>query len=117
MIDHGYDRTTSDHYVFVKRFGDDDFIILLLYVDDMLIVDHDANRIQSLKTELNKYFAMKYLGSAKHILGMRITHDRKNKRLWLSQERYIEKVLERFQLSNSKPVSSLLTSHFKLSSK
>ena len=48
---------------------------------------------------------------------MRIAHDRKNKKLWLSQEKYIEKVLERFQMSNSKPVSSPLAGHFRLSSK
>ena len=60
---------------------------------------------------------MKDLGSVKQIFGIRITHDRKNKRLWLSQERYLKKVLERFQMSNSKLVSSLLAGHYKLSSK
>jgi len=30
-------KTTSDHCVFVRKFSDDDFIILLLYVDDILI--------------------------------------------------------------------------------
>ncbi|GKB50538.1 retrovirus-related pol polyprotein from transposon TNT 1-94, partial [Tanacetum coccineum] len=34
----GFRKTFSDHCVFFQRFGDDDFIILLLYVDDMLIV-------------------------------------------------------------------------------
>nr|GFD21986.1 reverse transcriptase [Tanacetum cinerariifolium] len=33
----GFRKTSSDHCVFFQRFGDDDFIILLLYVDDMLI--------------------------------------------------------------------------------
>ncbi|RVW54166.1 hypothetical protein CK203_090530 [Vitis vinifera] len=37
-----YDRTTFDHCVFVKKFSDEEFIILLLYVDDMLIVGRDA---------------------------------------------------------------------------
>ena len=62
IIDHGYNRTTSDHYVFVKRSNDDDFIIILLYVDDMLIVGHDIKRIQSFKVELSKFFIMKDLG-------------------------------------------------------
>ena len=48
---------------------------------------------------------------------MKITHDRKKEKLWLSQERYVQKVLERFNMSNSKPVCSPLASHFKLSSK
>jgi hypothetical protein len=38
MVDHGYDKTTSDHCVFMKRFLDGNLIILLLYVDDILIV-------------------------------------------------------------------------------
>ena len=37
--------------------------------------------------------------------------------LWLSQEKYIEKVLEKFNMGNSKPVSSPLVGHFKLTSK
>jgi hypothetical protein len=46
---------------------------------------------------------------------MEITHDRKNKKLWLSQEKYIERVLERFNMKGAKPVSSPLGNHFKLS--
>ncbi|KAF2315489.1 hypothetical protein GH714_039930 [Hevea brasiliensis] len=45
------------------------------------------NRIDSLKKELSKSFAMKDLGPAKHILGMKIIRDRKWKKLWLSQEK------------------------------
>ena len=59
-----------DYCIFVKKFGDNDFVILLLYVDDMLIVGQDASKIDNLKKELSKSFAMKDLGLAKHILGM-----------------------------------------------
>jgi hypothetical protein len=58
---------------------------------------------------------MKDLGPAKQILGMEITRDRKNKKLWLSQEKYVERVLERFNMEGAKPVSSPLGNHFKLS--
>ena len=100
-----------------RKFFDDDFIILLLYVDDMMIIGHDSSKIDRLKKELSKSFAMKDLGSAKHILGMKISHDRKNRKLWLSQESYIEKVLERFNMSKAKAVCSPLATHLKLSSK
>ena len=49
------------------RFPDDKFIILLLYVDDMLIVGQDADMIQKLKRELSKMLDMKDLGSEKCI--------------------------------------------------
>ena len=68
MENHGFSRTTSDHCVFMKRFADNDFIILLLYVDDMLIIGHDGSKIEGLKRELSKSFAIKDLGQAKKSL-------------------------------------------------
>ena len=65
MKNHGFSKTMSDRCVFVKKFSDNDFIIFLLYVDDMLIADQDASKIYNLKKELNKSFAMKDLESAK----------------------------------------------------
>ena len=78
MMNKGFSKTTSDHCVFVKNFSDGKFIILLLYVDDMLIVGQDSTMINKLKLELSKYFAMKDLGAAKQILGMKIVRDRNN---------------------------------------
>ena len=46
-----------------------------------------------LKRKLAKSFVMKDLGVSKQIIGMRITRDRKNRKLTLSQDEYIEKVL------------------------
>lgn len=63
----------------------------------------------------SKEFDMKDLGAAKKILSMEILRDRENCKLYLSQKRYIEKVLHRFNMQNSKPVSTPLAAHFKLS--
>ena len=68
-----------------------------------------------LKRKLANSFTMKDLGAAKQILGMRITRDRKNHKLILSQGEYIEKVLQRFRMQNEKLVSTYLANHFKLS--
>ena len=95
MGEQGYKKTTSDHCLFVQKFSDDDFIVLLLYVDDMLIIGQNVCRINNLKKQLNKSFTMKDLGPAKQILGMKIIRDRGIKKLWLSQEKYIDKVLQR----------------------
>jgi hypothetical protein len=65
MVDHVYDKTTSYHCVFVKKFSFGEFIMLLLYMDDMLIVCRDPNKIDRLKKELSKSFAMKDLGPIK----------------------------------------------------
>ena len=56
----------------------------------MLIVGQDITQINKLKEELAESFDMKDLDSTKKILGLEITRVRKNRRLWLSQERYVE---------------------------
>ena len=117
MIEHGYDRTASDHCVFVKKFFDGEFIILLLYVDDMLIVGHDTSKIDKLKKELSKSFEIKDLGPTSQILGIKISRDKTNGKLCLSQESYIEKVLDKLNMGKAKLMSSSLGSHLKLSSK
>ena len=52
MCEQGYKKTTSDYCVFVRKFSDDDFIILLVYADDMLIVGKNVSRIVRLKKQV-----------------------------------------------------------------
>lgn len=52
-----------------KDFFGGDFITLLFYVDDILIVCYNASRIAMLKD----------LGPTKQVLGIRLTHDREAK--------------------------------------
>ena len=98
MSKQGYTRCHSDHCVYLKKQNDGSYIILLFYVDDMLVVGSNMQEINVLKRKLENSFAMKDLGAAKQILGMRITRDRKNRKLKLSQNEYIQKVLKRFNM-------------------
>ena len=117
MMEHRFQKTQVDHCVFVKRYEEGDFLILLLYVDDMLIVGQDTRKIGSLKKALGKSFAMKDLGPAKQILGMHIVRDRTQKVLWLSQKKYVTKILERFNMLDAKPVGSVLLTNYRLNAK
>ena len=71
MGSNGFTRCQADHCCYFKKF-DNNFIILLLYVDDMLVVGSYMQEIINLKQKLSKQFEMKDLGAAKQILGMRI---------------------------------------------
>ncbi|KAE8684911.1 Actin-depolymerizing factor 1 [Hibiscus syriacus] len=114
MSSSGFTRCQADHCCYIKRF-DNSFIILLLYVDDMLVAGSNMQEIINLKQKLSKQFAMKDLGAAKQILGMRIKRDTKSGTLMLSQAEYINKVLSRFNMQDAKPVSTPLGVHFRLS--
>lgn len=88
---------------------------MLLYVDAMLVVGSNVQEINVLKGKLENSFSIKDMCSARQILDMRITRDRKNHKLTLSRREDIEKVLEKFNMQNAKLVSTRLASHFKLS--
>ena len=79
----------------------------------MLVVGSNMQEINVLKIKLANSFVIKDLGAAKQILGMRITRDRKNRKLTLSQNEYIQNVLKIFNMQNAKPVSTPFYSHFK----
>ena len=81
-------------------------IYLLLYVDDMLVATKNKLDIARLKELLNSEFDMKDLGPAKKILGMEIYRDRARGKLFLTQKSYIEKILSRFGIEKSKPIST-----------
>ena len=105
---HGYHRSESDQCMYTRQLADESRIYLILYVDDMLIAGSNQVEIGKLKRSLHDKFAMKELGQARHILGMRIERNRTTKTLWLSQSDYIQKVLKRFNMDNAKPTPTML---------
>ena len=114
MLSHGFKRSKYDSRVYIK-IVDGSTIYLLLYVGDMLIVAKSIDEITTLKKLLSSEFDMKDLGAAKKIPGIQITRDKKSGLLFLSQHNYIKKVLHRINMHDSKPVSTPITPHFKLS--
>ncbi|GKB63080.1 retrotransposon protein, putative, ty1-copia subclass [Tanacetum coccineum] len=58
--------------------------------------------LQDVKSWLGKCFAMKDLGEATYILGIKIYRDRSRRLISLSQNAYIDKILKRLRMNTSK---------------
>ncbi|XP_073117052.1 uncharacterized protein [Elaeis guineensis] len=104
-----------DNCVYFKELVDESFIYLMLYVDDMLIAAKDMSEIDRLKSQFSNEFKIKDLGANRKILSVEIQQDWKARLLHLTQKKYIEKILERFNMKDAKPISIPLAAHFKLS--
>ncbi|RVW58770.1 Retrovirus-related Pol polyprotein from transposon TNT 1-94 [Vitis vinifera] len=76
---------------------------LVLYVDDILLATNDKGLLHEVKQFLSKNFDMKDMGEASYVIGIKIHRDRFKGILGLSQETYINKVLERFRMKNCSP--------------
>lgn len=98
MLTKGFARSLFDQCVYYKIVNLTDKLYLLQYVDDMLIACINRGEIEKVKAELSSEFDMKDLGEAKKILGIEISRDMKENRLFLSQRSYISKLLSRFSM-------------------
>ena len=63
---------------------------------------NDVETLSNVKKWLAEQFQLKYLGKTSYILGIQIIRDRKNKLLALSQASYIDNVVARFSMQDSK---------------
>ncbi|CAM8954553.1 unnamed protein product [Rhodiola kirilowii] len=97
----GFIRCEEDPCVY-KKFSENKVAFLVLYVDGILFIGNDIPVLESVKEWLKKCFSMKDLGNAEYILGIKIYRDRSKRLLGLSQGTYIDKILDRFKMQDSK---------------
>ncbi|KAJ9542665.1 hypothetical protein OSB04_029171 [Centaurea solstitialis] len=84
------------------KFSGSTVTFLVLYVDDILLIGNDVPTLQSVKSWLSKCFRMKDLGEAAYILGIKIYRNRFKRLIGLSQSTYIDKILKKFRMDESK---------------
>lgn len=99
----GFDfiKNEEEHCIY-KKVSENKLVFLILYVDDILLVENDILMLESGKTSLRNSFSMKDLGDTAYILGIRIYRDRSKRLIGLSQDVYIDKVLKWFNIQDSK---------------
>jgi hypothetical protein len=83
IISFDFEMIDEDHCVYVKR-SKEKFVILSLYVDDILLASNNKEYVQIIKEWLSSNFDMKDMGEAAYILGVKIERDRSKKMLALS---------------------------------
>ena len=73
----------EDHYMYLKCLNNG-FVILSLYVDDILLAGNSKKIIDIAKRWLLSNFEMKDMGEASYVLGVKIVRDRAKSLLGLS---------------------------------
>ena len=51
-------------------------MFLILYIDDILLIENDVGELSTIKIWLVTYFDMKELGEPSYILGIKVLRDR-----------------------------------------
>ena len=110
---HGFAPIDADPCVYAYKRGSV-VLIISLYVDDLLLASDSLDELNKVKAELQTCFDMEDMGEASFALGIKITRDRAARTLTISQGAYILDVLSRFDMQDSRPVSTPMDAKCKL---
>lgn len=102
MVRFQFKKNAVDQCIYLKISGSK-YVILVLYVDDILLASNDSDMLYETKRFLSSNFEMKDLGEASYVIGIEIHRDRSRGILGLSQRAYIDKVLKKYNMQSCSP--------------
>ena len=100
----GFSQSKSDPCIYVS--GGEDTFCIGVYVDDRILAGKDKNKMKCVKEELSSKFDIKDLGKLRYFLGMSIVQNQEGKVTWMGQPTYIQKLLTKIGMNDSKPVKT-----------
>ncbi|CAI7738688.1 unnamed protein product [Closterium sp. NIES-54] len=111
----GFAPSTADPSLFLRTDTTLPLFYVLVYVDDLVFATADTEALAYVKCELQKRHTCTDLGELTSSLGLRITCDRAQRTITLTQSHMVEQVLQRFGFTYSSPQSTPLPTGHSLS--
>ncbi|CAI7886561.1 unnamed protein product [Closterium sp. NIES-54] len=111
----GFAPSTADPSLFLRTNATLPPFYVLVYVDDLVFATADTEALAHVKSELQKRHTCTDLGELTSNLGLRITRDRAQRTITLTQSHMVQQVLQRFGFTYSSPQSTPLPTGHSLS--
>ncbi|CAI7841084.1 unnamed protein product, partial [Closterium sp. NIES-53] len=111
----GFAPSTADPSLFLRSDTTLSPFYVLVYVDDLVFATADTEALANVKSELQKRHTCTDLGELTSYLGLRITRDRAQCTITLTQSHMVQQVLQRFGFTYSLPQSTPLPTGHSLS--
>lgn len=108
----GFQKAHGDQTLFVRQIAED-FVVVLVYVNDIIIASTNADVSTKLTSDLKGFFKLRDLGSLKYFLGLEISRTADG--IFLCQRKYALELLTSTGMLECKPSSVLMTPNLKLS--
>ena len=104
LLELGFKRLISDPCVYTKTNKENKIVCILgVYVDDILLTGEEEEILKT-KELLSKNFKLTDLGYASYIIGIRF--EKCEDGYLLHQRKYLDDILDRFNMKDCKPVST-----------
>ncbi|CAN1272233.1 Retrovirus-related Pol polyprotein from transposon TNT 1-94 [Linum perenne] len=113
LLSKGFIRGQVDTTLFIKTLNKD-FIIVQIYVDDIIFRSTSEPLCQEFCSEMTSSFEMSMMGELQFFLGLQIVQSKQG--IFIHQSKYIGTLLEKFGFTNMKPASTPMATTTKLHS-
>lgn len=105
FLDAGFMRSQVDRAVYYHH-GTDEHMVITSSVDDMAVTSRYLKHIEKFKSQLRERFEITDLGELGWLLGLKVERNRPARTITLSQQAYVETILQRFQMQDAKPTQT-----------
>ncbi|CAM8880779.1 unnamed protein product [Rhodiola kirilowii] len=112
LVAFGFQNSLNDYSLF-RLAKDGDFLVLLVYVDDVILTGTSELLFSEVKLYIHNKFQIKDLGHLKYFLGLEVA--RSTTGIFLNQRKYALELLEEHNLTDCKPAKTPLDLKRKLS--
>uniref|UniRef100_A0A251UGL6 Putative reverse transcriptase, RNA-dependent DNA polymerase, Gag-polypeptide of LTR copia-type n=1 Tax=Helianthus annuus TaxID=4232 RepID=A0A251UGL6_HELAN len=110
----GFVQSMCDYSLFILS-KSDVFVVLLVYVDDIVITGNNKAAIERVKNSLRENFHIKDLGLLRYFLGIEVLYSENS--ICLSQRKYCLELLNEFGYLGCKPVTTPIEQSFLVTNK
>ena len=90
------------------------YLVIALYVDDLIIIRKNLNSLSKTKVDLSKVFDMKDFGEIFYILGLQITRDQTRCIVHINQTKYIQSIFKPYSMEECKSLATNVDAKSKL---
>nr|GEX08250.1 putative ribonuclease H-like domain-containing protein [Tanacetum cinerariifolium] len=103
LLDNGFQRGQIDKILFIKRVKRD-LLLVQVYVDDIIFGSTKKVLCTEFEKLMHKKFQMSSISELTFFLGLQVT--RKDDRIFISQDKYVDEILNKFGYSTVKTTST-----------
>ena len=112
FVENGFQRCPFEHTLYIKFVEPGDILIVCLYVNDLIFIENNLKMVAQFREAMMKHFEMTDLGLITYFLGIEVVQQ--DHGIFISQKKYANNILQKFQMENSKPISILIVKKLKL---
>src|SRR3954466_8479778 len=113
FLKNNFKRCPFEHTLYTKEGAHGEFLIVCLYIDDLIFTGSSSSMNEDFKKAMTKEFEMTDMGLLYYFLGIEVKQHQDG--IFITQQKYAKDMLRKFKMEKALPVSTPMEVNLKLS--